>query len=50
MNEASKVQRTRGSNLKKKNGITGLIRLENLGHSVAIYGYSLEVLTSSYLG
>lgn len=29
---------------KKKNAwLTGLIRLENLGHLAAIYGYNLEV-------
>lgn len=51
MNEANKAERAKGQQVKKKKCmITGLIRLENLGHLAAIYGYNLEVLTSKYLG
>ena len=51
MNEAKQALESQGAASEKKNCvITELIRLENLGHLVAIYGCSLEVLTSRYLG
>lgn len=45
MNEANMAERAKGQQVKKKKNawLTGLIRLENLGHLAAIYGYNLEV-------